>query len=127
MPQDGGNPGDRADNKPIDQPDEGFLQNQLFGACRGDFPHNDPAHDNRQRLRPGVPSLPGHNRQINRQDGDLRDQVLEKETTAAAKNAVIRLTCSQGSRVRRENAIGENARSLPLAPNIFWMSSVTSS
>ena len=51
----------------------------------------------------------------------------KRPTTAAARNAVSRLICSQGSRLRTANSGGDRARSSGLAPLIIWMSAERSS
>ena len=50
-----------------------------------------------------------------------------RPTTAAARNAVKRLICSQGSRFLTANEALDSARSSALAPTIVWMSAVASS
>ncbi len=47
-------------------------------------------------------------------------------TTAAARNAVTRLICSQGRRLRTAKSAGESARSSLLAPTIVARSSLLS-
>ena len=119
---------DKGDAQTVHQAGSKLLGHDLGPVAQGDFTQGQPAQNDGQGLRTGVARLTGHNRQQDGERGEPGDRILEDSNHSRRyRNAVARLICNQGRRLRMAKLTFERARSSLLAPVMLTRSALSSS